>query len=417
MSRVLIVGAGAAGMYAAVWAARNGQEVRVFEKNEKAGKKLFITGKGRCNLTNACDVEDLFEAARSNPKFLYSSFYTHTNQDVIDFFEELGMKTKTERGGRVFPASDHSSDVIRTLEQEMKRLKVELRLNCRVEKICQENGKFTGVLLADGTMETGDACIVATGGMSYPSTGASGDGYRFAGEMGHAITELKPSLVPIQTEEEWVPQLMGLSLRNVELKVLDGKRQLFCEMGEMLFTHYGVSGPLVISASADVGARLEQRKLKLSVDLKPALSEERLDQRILRDFQEQKNKQFKNSLGKLLPSKLIPVIVKLSEIPPEKKINEISREERGRLVYLIKHLEMTAVNLRGWNEAIITKGGVSVREIDPGTMESRKIKNLYFVGEVLDLDAVTGGFNLQIAWSTAYAAASNLENKYTDRRE
>ena len=253
--------------------------------------------------------------------------------------------------------------------------------------------------------------------MSYPSTGASGDGYRFAGEMGHAITELKPSLVPIQTEEEWVPQLMGLSLRNVELKVLDGKRQLFCEMGEMLFTHYGVSGPLVISASADVGARLEQRKLKLSVDLKPALSEERLDQRILRDFQEQKNKQFKNSLGKLLPSKLIPVIVKLSEIPPEKKINEISREERGRLVYLIKHLEMTAVNLRGWNEAIITKGGVSVKEIDPGTMESRKIKNLYFVGEVLDLDAVTGGFNLQIAWSTAYAAASNLENKYTDRRE
>lgn len=410
MSRILIIGAGAAGMYAAVWAARSGHEVFVFEKNEKVGKKLFITGKGRCNLTNACDVEEFFEAVKSNPKFMYSSFYTHTNQDVITFFEELGMRTKTERGGRVFPVSDHSSDVIRSLEQEMERLQVKLKLNCRVEKICQENGRFTGIELADGTKESGDACIVATGGISYPSTGASGDGYRFAGDMGHTVTKLRPSLVPIQTEEDWVLQLMGLSLRNVELQVLDGKKQLYCEMGEMLFTHYGVSGPLVISASSVIGDRLTKGKLKLQVDLKPALSEERLDQRILRDFQEQKNKQFKNSLGKLLPSKLIPVIVKLSEIHPEKKINEISREERGRLVYLIKHLEMTAVNLRGWNEAIITKGGVAVKEIDPGTMESKKIKNLYFVGEVLDLDAVTGGFNLQIAWSTAYAAATNLNN-------
>lgn len=410
MSRILIIGAGAAGMYAAIWAARSGHEVLVFEKNEKVGKKLFITGKGRCNLTNACDVEEFFEAVKRNPKFMYSSFYTHTNQDVIAFFEELGMRTKTERGGRVFPVSDHSSDVIRSLEQEMERLQVKLKLNCKVEKICQENGRFTGVELADGTRESGDACIVATGGISYPSTGASGDGYRFAGEMGHTITKLRPSLVPIQTEEEWVLQLMGLSLRNVELRVIDGKKQLYCEMGEMLFTHYGVSGPLVISASSVIGDELTKRKLKLQVDLKPALSEERLDQRILRDFQEQKNKQFKNSLGKLLPSKLIPVIVMLSEIHPEKKINEISREERERLVYLIKHLEMTAVNLRGWNEAIITKGGVAVKEIDPGTMESKKIKNLYFVGEVLDLDAVTGGFNLQIAWSTAYAAATNLNN-------
>lgn len=410
MSRILIIGGGAAGMYAAVWAARSGHEVLIFEKNEKVGKKLFITGKGRCNLTNACDMEELFEAVRSNPKFMYSSFYTHTNQDVINFFENLGMSTKTERGGRVFPVSDHSSDVIRTLEREMMRLKVDIKLNCRVEKICQENGKFTGIQLADGTKALGDACIVATGGISYPSTGASGDGYRFAEEVGHTITGLRPSLVPIQTEEEWVPQLMGLSLRNVELQVLDGKRKLFCERGEMLFTHYGVSGPLVISASSDVGDRLAKGNLKLQVDLKPALSEERLDQRILRDFQEQKNKQFKNSLGKLLPSKLIPVIIKLAEIHPEKKINEISREERGRLVHLIKHLEMTAVNLRGWNEAIITKGGVSVKEIDPGTMESKIIKNLYFVGEVLDLDAVTGGFNLQIAWSTAYAAATNLRN-------
>lgn len=410
MSRILIIGAGAAGMYAAVWAARSGHEVFVFEKNEKVGKKLFITGKGRCNLTNACDVEEFFEAVKSNPKFMYSSFYTHTNQDVITFFEELGMRTKTERGGRVFPVSDHSSDVIRSLEREMERLQVKLKLNCRVERICQENGRFTGIELADGTKESGDACIVATGGISYPSTGASGDGYRFAGDMGHTVTKLRPSLVPIQTEEDWVLQLMGLSLRNVELQVLDGKKQLYCEMGEMLFTHYGVSGPLVISASSVIGDRLTKGKLKLQVDLKPALSEERLDQRILRDFQEQKNKQFKNSLGKLLPSKLIPVIVKLSEIHPEKKINEISREERGRLVYLIKHLEMTAVNLRGWNEAIITKGGVAVKEIDPGTMESKKIKNLYFVGEVLDLDAVTGGFNLQIAWSTAYAAATNLNN-------
>lgn len=417
MSRILIVGAGAAGMYAAVWAARQGHQVLVFEKNEKPGKKLFITGKGRCNLTNACDMESLFDAVRSNPKFLYSSFYMHTNQDVIDFFEKSGMKTKTERGGRVFPVSDHSSDVIRTLEQEMRRLKVEIRLNCRVERVCQKNGNFTHVQLSDGTREAGDACIVATGGISYPSTGASGDGYRFAEEMGHCITELRPSLVPVQTAEKWVPDLMGLSLRNVELKVVDGKKLLFSERGEMLFTHYGVSGPLVISASSEVGDRLSKGPLKLQIDLKPALSEERLDQRILRDFEGQKNKQFKNSLGKLLPSRLIPVIVDLTGICPEKKISEISRGERARLVRTIKHLEMTAVNLRGWNEAIITKGGISVKEIDPGTMESKKIKNLYFVGEVLDLDAVTGGFNLQIAWSTAYAAATNLKTEVTDRSE
>ena len=408
MSKVLIIGAGAAGMYAAVTAARAGHQVHVFEKNDKAGRKLFITGKGRCNLTNDCDTEELLQAVKSNRKFLYSSFYTHTNQDVIRFFQDNGMPVKTERGGRVFPASDHSSDVIRTLERQMSKWGVRLHLGTEARELLTEEGRIAGLLLGDGTRETGDACIVATGGFSYPLTGSTGDGYRFAREAGHSVTDLVPSLVPVEAKEKWVGDLMGLSLRNIELTVKDGKKELYRDFGEMLFTHFGLSGPVVLSATSEVGPRLEKGPLSFHIDLKPALTPEQLDQRILRDFGEQKNRQFKNSLGKLLPAKLIPVVVGLSGISPEKKIHDISREERRGLVSLLKDLTVTAVSLRSWSEAIITKGGVSVREIDPATMESKKIKGLYFAGEVLDLDAVTGGFNLQIAWSTAYLAGSSI---------
>ena len=408
MSKILIIGAGAAGMYAAVTAARAGHQVHVFEKNDKAGRKLFITGKGRCNLTNDCDTEELLQAVKSNRKFLYSSFYTHTNQDVIRFFQDNGMPVKTERGGRVFPASDHSSDVIRTLERQMSKWGVRLHLGTEVRELLTEEGRIAGLLLGDGTRETGDACIVATGGFSYPLTGSTGDGYRFAREAGHSVTDLVPSLVPVEAKEKWVGDLMGLSLRNIELTVKDGKKELYRDFGEMLFTHFGLSGPVVLSATSEVGPRLEKGPLSFHIDLKPALTPEQLDQRILRDFGEQKNRQFKNSLGKLLPAKLIPVVVGLSGISPEKKIHDISREERRGLVSLLKDLTVTAVSLRSWSEAIITKGGVSVREIDPATMESKKIKGLYFAGEVLDLDAVTGGFNLQIAWSTAYLAGSSI---------
>lgn len=408
MSKVLIIGAGAAGMYAAAAAAGNGHEVHVYEKNEKPGKKLFITGKGRCNLTNACEVEEMLGAVKSNPKFLYSSFYTHTNQDVIRFFEENGMPVKTERGGRVFPASDHSSDVIRTLVRKLERLHVKIHTGKKVERILAEEGQFRGIVLADGSAVTADACVVATGGCSYPLTGSTGDGYRFARESGHTVTEIFPSLVPVETKEPWVRDLMGLSLRNIELVMKDGKKEVYREFGEMLFTHFGLSGPVVLSATSQVGPLLSKRPLSVHVDLKPALAREQLDQRILRDFGEQPNRQFKNCLARLLPSKLIPVIVMLSGIPPQKKIHDISKEERQTLVSCIKDLTMTAVSLRGWSEAIITKGGVSVRQIDPATMESKKVKGLYFAGEVLDLDAVTGGFNLQIAWSTAWLAGTSI---------
>ncbi len=408
MSRVLVTGGGAAGMFAAITAARNGHDVCLLEKNEKLGKKLFITGKGRCNITNACDMETLSASVVSNSRFLYSSFYGFTNQDAIRFFEELGVKTKTERGERVFPESDHSSDVIRAMERELNRLHVKIRLHTEVEKILAENGQFVKVKLADGEMAAGDACIVATGGLSYQSTGSTGDGYRFARECGHSIVPCRPSLVPMEVKEEWIRRLMGLSLRNVTVSVYQGKKRLFQEFGEMLFTHYGVSGPLIISASSYVGPALKDRDLRLEIDLKPALNEEQMDLRVRRDFEENHNRQFKNALGKLFPSKLIPVMVELSGIDPEKKVNVISREERRRFVHFIKHLPMTVTGLRDFNEAIITRGGVQTKEVDPGTMESKYVRGLYFAGEVLDLDALTGGFNLQIAWSTAYAAGSSI---------
>ena len=408
MSKVIIIGGGAAGMFAAVHASDKGHEVHLFEKNEKLGKKLYITGKGRCNITNACDVEELFQAVIGNPKFLYSSFYTYTNQNVIDFFENEGLATKIERGNRVFPVSDHSSDVIRTLSEAMRKRGVQVHLNQKVEKVLQKDGTFDGIVLEDGKTVKGDSCIIATGGLSYPSTGSTGDGYRWAEALGHKVTEQSPGLVPLETKESWVKALQGLSLRNVNVTVLDGRKKYYEEFGELLFTHFGVSGPTVISASSVVGQMLKRKELTLTIDLKPALSEEQLDKRLLRDFEEQKNKQFKNALGGLFPSKLIPVMVELSGILPEKQVNAVSKEERHSLVHLIKNFAMTLTGIRGYNEAIITRGGVSVREIDPGTMESKKVKNLYFAGEVLDLDAETGGYNLQIAWSTGYMAAQEI---------
>lgn len=404
MSKVLIAGGGAAGMFAAITAARQGQEVHVYEKNEKLGKKLFITGKGRCNITNACDMDTLFDSVITNSKFLYSSFYGYTNQDVIDFFENIGVQTKTERGERVFPQSDHSSNVIRALEAEMRRLGVHIHLHTGVKRVISADGSFDHIELMDGSIVKGDSCIVATGGLSYQTTGSTGDGYRFARDNGHTVTDCMPSLVPMMTKEEWVPRLQGLSLRNVRAAIFDGKKKLYDEFGEMLFTHYGVSGPLMLSASSVIGKKLKDKELKLTIDLKPALSMEQLEKRVLRDFEENQNRQFKNAVGKLFPSKLIPVMIELSGIEEEKKVNVISREERQKFVYLIKNLPITLTGLRDYNEAIITKGGVKVKEIDPSTMESKLVKGLYFSGEVLDLDAVTGGFNLQIAWSTAYAA-------------
>lgn len=414
MSHVIVVGGGAAGMFAAIAAAKNGHQVTLYEKNEKLGKKIFITGKGRCNITNVADMEELFDAVVTNSKFLYSSFYGYTNQNVIDFFEDAGVPVKIERGNRVFPISDHSSDVIRALEREMKKVGVKVCLNTEVKSVEAEKGKFDKVVLKDTTTQTADACIVATGGLSYRSTGSTGDGFRFAENVGHKVTQCFPSLVPMETKEPWICELQGLSLRNVEAKILDGKKELYKDFGEMLFTHFGVSGPLIISASSYVGKKFmdkngQKKELTLEIDLKPALTEEQLDQRVLRDFEENHNRQFKNAITKLFPTKLIPVMLELGGIDPEKKVNSIEKEERKQFVHLIKHFRMTLTGLRDYPEAIITKGGVNVKEIDPGTMESKLVKGLYFAGEVLDLDALTGGFNLQIAWSTGYAAGNAIQ--------
>lgn len=409
MSKVIVIGGGAAGAVAAIFAARNGHRVELFEKNEKIGKKLFITGKGRCNVTNAGDMDALFDAVKSNPKFLYSAFYSFTNEQAMDFFEELGVRLKVERGNRVFPQSDHSSDIIHALKHELEQLGVEIHFCTEVKDVLVEHEKFTGIVLKNGKKVSGDACVVATGGISYASTGSTGDGYRFAEKTGHKVTELYPSLVPIEVKEWYAKELQGLSLRNVRGTILDGKKKLYDEFGEMLFTHYGVSGPIIISASSVVGKKLQDKELTLQIDLKPALSREQLDQRVLRDFEENKNKQFKNAVDKLFPAKLKPIMIELSGISPEKKVNEISKEERLYFVDLIKNFKMTLTGLRSYNEAIITKGGVSVKDIDPGTMESKKISGLYFAGEVLDLDALTGGFNLQIAWSTGYLAGISIQ--------
>lgn len=402
-------------MLAAVYAARQGMEVHLFEQNEKLGKKLFITGKGRCNFTNACQTEELFDAVLTNPRFLYSAIYGFTNYDVIDFFEQLGVSTKMERGGRMFPRSDHSSDIILAMEKEMRRLGVKIHLRTRVKTVwyekTEEGMRAAGLVLENGSRIAGDAVLAATGGISYPSTGATGDGYRMAKEAGHQVTELLPSLVPMVTAEEYVPRMQGLSLKNVQLRIRDDRRIVFEEFGEMMFTHFGITGPLVLSASGKVGKLLKKSYLSAAIDLKPALTREQLDARLLREFSAAQNKQFKNVLPSLLPARMIPVMLEIGGIPGDKKIHEITRQEREEFIDKVKAFPMTVTGLRGFQEAIITKGGVAVKEIDPRTMESRKVKGLYFAGEVLDLDALTGGYNLQIAWSTGHAAAMAASGK------
>ena len=499
MRKIIVIGGGPAGMFAAYFAAKNGHKVTLLEQNEKLGKKLYITGKGRCNITNAGDMENLFSNVCSNKKFLYSAFYAYTNEQVVDFFESYGLHTKVERGNRVFPVSDRSSDVIAALTRALKDVKVEVKLHTKVVKLLTEQkdeiaykqlnhlssqsgnesklrvsastsykdgdfefqdenatdtsiltndmmqdawtsvklsqsdsvlekqvvtskkknksaskketiepSKIKGVVLENGNTLYADAVIVATGGISYPSTGATGDGYRFAEQVHHKIVEPTPSLVPFETKEHWAMELQGLALKNVAITIKRKGKVIYEDFGEMLFTHFGVSGPMILSASAAIKPEYFKEGLELLIDLKPALEKEQLDKRILKDFEEVKNKQYKNSLQKLMPSTMIPIVIELSGIDPEKKVNEITKEERTNLVNLLKAIPLTISGLRGWNEAIITKGGVAVKQVNPSTMESKLVEGLYFCGEVLDLDAMTGGYNLQIAWSTGYLAGSNI---------
>ncbi|MCX4326327.1 MAG: NAD(P)/FAD-dependent oxidoreductase [Lachnospiraceae bacterium] len=407
--KIIVIGGGAAGIMAAVAAADAGAEVLIAEKNEKIGKKLYITGKGRCNITNNSGIQNLLLHVVSNPKFLYSAFSAMDSQKLMDFLENNGLKLKTERGGRVFPVSDKSSDVIKTFKDMLEKRHVKIYYNTEVKNINIKDGVFKSVDIKSGKrLETirADAVITATGGVSYPSTGSTGDGYRFATNTGHNVKMPSPSLVPVNIREGFVKELQGLSLRNVELSLKDGKKVLYREMGEMLFTHFGISGPLVLTASCYMSGK-DVAGMEFITDLKPALTKQQLDERILRDFSECKNSCFKNSLGRLLPAKMVPVITRLSGIDADKKVHSVTREERAGLAGLLKGLVMTPESIRGFNEAIITRGGVMVKDINPATMESKKVKGMYFAGEVIDTDAMTGGYNLQIAWSTGYLAGKS----------
>ena len=408
MSRVIVIGGGAAGMMAAYAAASCGHSVVLLEQNEKLGKKLFITGKGRCNVTNACEREKLFENVVSNPKFLYSAFSEFDNGDLMELLRRAGCPLKVERGERVFPVSDHASDVTAALTRLLKEGGVEVRLRVKVKEISAADGRVTGVLPADGQYIRADAVVLATGGLSYPTTGSGGDGHRMAEGLGHTLKTCTPALTPMETAEQWCTSLQGLSLKNVTLTMRCGGKQIWSGFGEMLFTHFGISGPLVLSASSYYGKCKDKTAVTATVDLKPALTMEQLDRRILRDFEENRNKQFKNVIGSLYPSRLIPVMILLSGIDGEKKIHEVTRQERSRLAEVTKNLTMRVTGLRDFAEAIITQGGVRVKEVNPSTMESKIVQGLYPVGELLDLDAVTGGFNLQIAWSTGYLAGRSI---------
>ncbi len=408
MKRVLVIGGGAAGMMAAIGAAKEGALVTLLEKNEKTGKKIYITGKGRCNLTNSCERDVFFDNMVSNGKFLYSAFNRMDNRKVMDFFEAAGCRLKEERGNRIFPVSDHASDVIAALNGQMQKEKVRVCLHAQVTEIIFEERdgerRAAGVRLSDGKELLADAVIIAAGGRSYEATGSTGDGYGFAMKAGHTVRELKPALVPFTVRESWPKALQGLSLKNVSVTLMNEKKKIYEGFGEMLFTHFGVSGPLILSASSYYVKKYYNMPVLLCIDLKPALSEEQLDKRLLRDFDQNRNRQFKNALDGLLPSKMIPVMVELSGISPEKRTGDLTREERVSLTRLLKNLTMTVTGTRGFQEAIVTQGGVNVKEVNPSTMESKRTKGLYLAGEVLDLDALTGGFNLQVAWSTGYLA-------------
>ena len=407
---VIVIGGGAAGMMAAIMSARNGNNVTILEKMRSMGRKLSITGKGRCNITNATDMENFMKNVPGNGKFLYSAFSQFTNQDVINFFNEIGVKTKVERGERVFPVSDSAMEVIDKLKKELEKRKVKVIVNSKVEEILAENGCVTGVRTENNIYEC-DKVILATGGKSYPSTGSTGDGYKIAEALGHTIVKPKASLVPLELYEKDIIELQGLSLKNVFIKLVDSQKVVYEDFGEMLFTHFGVSGPIVLSSSAHllrvkgIEEKLKSKSILLSIDLKPALTFEKLDTRIQRDFEKYTRKQFKNSLNDLLPSKMIDYIIKKSGIPEDKQTDQITKEERRKLVQLLKNLEFKVKGFRPIEEAIITAGGVNIKEINSSTMESKLVKGLYFAGEIIDVDAYTGGFNLQIAFSTAYIAS------------
>ncbi len=403
-AQVIVVGGGPAGMLAAGTAGRRGLAVTLVEKNERLGKKLLITGKGRCNITNITDLDGLIANIPVNGRFLYSAFTQFSNQDLLTLLQRLGLKTKVERGGRVFPASDRSVDVVRALEKYLTENHVRV-IRGEVSKILVEAGAVSGVQLKSGETLPATKVIIATGGCSYPLTGSTGDGYRLAAEHGHTITPLKPALVPLEVREEWVRELQGLTLKNVAIKLLSTEGQkIYSDFGEMLFTHFGVSGPVILSASTHLRPATSYRLL---IDLKPALPPEQLDARIQRDFQKYARKIFANALDDLLPRKLIPVVVRLAAIPPEKQVSQITKEERGNLVALLKGLALEITDLRPLSEAIVTAGGVTVKEIQPATMESKLVRGLFFAGEVIDVNAYTGGYNLQIAFSTGYVAGNN----------
>ena len=405
MSNVIVVGGGAAGMMAAIFAARNGQNVTLLEKNEKLGKKIFITGKGRCNITNASEIEDLFSAVISNPKFLYSGFYSFTNDQVIHFFEELGVATKIERGNRVFPVSDRAADVIDALFFHMKKLNIPVT-QARASQICLEEGRVSGVETDCGFFPC-RAAVLATGGCSYPATGSTGDGYEMARALGHTVVSPVPSLVPLEAEEDFCGKMQGLALKNVSLRVKNQKgKVVYQEQGELLFTHFGLSGPLVLSASAHM-RDFAREQYTCVIDLKPALEEQKLDARLVRELSEQANRDFQNVLGSLVPRLMVPTVIALTGIPGDRKAHDMTKGERRRLLEVLKGLVIHIRGPRSIAEAIITSGGVKVGEIDPKTMGSKKVPGLFFAGELIDVDAYTGGFNLQIAWATGRAAGES----------
>lgn len=416
MSRVIVVGGGPAGMMSAITAAENGNEVTIIEKMPSFGKKLLITGKGRCNITSSLYMSEFIKNTPGNGKFLYSAFQNYTNKDIIEFLKKQGLEVKEERGNRIFPVTDKSIDVLNCFKKRIDELKIQYKLNTRVEKILIRNNEVLAVRTDKEIIQT-DKIILATGGKSYPLTGSTGDGYKIAKDIGHTIVPIKPSLVPLEVyEKESCKKLQGLSLRNVGIKIIDDDRKkiVYEDFGEMVFTHFGISGPMILSGSAhlvkykDIDYLLRNKYIRMSIDLKPALTEEQLDDRILRDFKEFKNKQFKHSLDKLLPQKMIPLIIVLSKIDENKRVNEITKEERRNLVQLLKNFTITIKDFRPVEEAIITCGGINTKEINPKTMESKIIKGLYFAGEIIDVDAYTGGFNLQIAYSTGYTAGINV---------